>query len=50
MADLVHALLQIIGVGVAVYAIPFLATRGIIDAVKSAGTISVEWKKLERRL
>ena len=50
IADFAHALSQIAGAGVVAYAIPFLATRGILDAIKSAGVISIEWKKFERRL
>lgn len=50
MADFIHALLQIIGAGVAAYAVPYLVTRGIADGIKAAGTINVEWRRFERRL
>lgn len=49
MAELIHGFLQIIGFGVAAYAVPYLVTRGIADGIKASGTISVEWRKLERR-
>ena len=49
MDDLIHGIIQIIGIGVAAYAVPYLVTRGIADGIKAIGTINVEWRKLERR-
>lgn len=50
MAELIHGALQVIGIGVAAYAVPYLVTRGIADGIKASGTISVEWWRTERRL
>ena len=50
MDDFVHVLLQVVGAGVAAYALPYLVTRGIADGIKASGTINVEWRKTERRL
>lgn len=50
MDDLVHSLLQIIGMGVAAYALPYLVTRGIAAGIRDAGAISIEWRKTERSL